>query len=63
MYPVDLITHSQLTSDPEFLAASVQAYNDHRTGILTNCGGDLLGKAPDFSAKNPLGHMLIPVHT
>lgn len=45
VYPANLITHSQLTSDPEFLAASVQAYNEHRTGILTNCGGDIVGKA------------------
>ncbi|KAL8989660.1 MAG: hypothetical protein Q9177_001502 [Variospora cf. flavescens] len=43
VYPVDLVTHSQLTTDPEFLARSIAEYNERRTGILTNCGGDLLG--------------------
>lgn len=45
VYPVNLTTHSALTSDPSYLAASIQSYNENRTGILTNCGGDLLGKA------------------
>ncbi|KAL8754256.1 MAG: hypothetical protein Q9184_005170 [Pyrenodesmia sp. 2 TL-2023] len=43
VYPVNLVTHSQLTTDPAFLARSIADYNQHRTGILTNCGGDLLG--------------------
>ena len=50
MYPTSLVTHSQLTSDPGFLAASVQACNEHRTGILTNCGGDLLGTSRIMTA-------------
>ena len=50
VYAVDLTTHSQLMSDPKFLAASAREYNERRTGILTNVGGDLLGTA---SAKNP----------
>ncbi|KAL8951389.1 MAG: hypothetical protein Q9222_002639 [Ikaeria aurantiellina] len=43
VYAVDLVTHSQLTTDPKFLAAAAQEYNEQRTGILTNVGGDLLG--------------------
>ncbi|KAL8919634.1 MAG: hypothetical protein Q9208_006666 [Pyrenodesmia sp. 3 TL-2023] len=43
VYPVNLITHTQLTTDPAFLASSISDYNERRTGILTNCGGDLLG--------------------
>ncbi|KAL8882351.1 MAG: hypothetical protein Q9198_000639 [Flavoplaca austrocitrina] len=43
VYPVNLVTHTQLTTDPAFLAKSVSDYNERRTGILTNCGGDLLG--------------------
>ncbi|KAL8942483.1 MAG: hypothetical protein Q9216_001627 [Gyalolechia sp. 2 TL-2023] len=48
VYPVNLITHSQLMTDPALLARSVVEYNERRSGILTNCGGDLLGKKSGF---------------
>lgn len=41
-YAVDVITHSQLAS-PSFAAAQTADYIANRTGILTNCGGDVLG--------------------
>lgn len=41
-YAVDLITHSQLAS-PSFAAAQTANYIANRSGILTNCGGDILG--------------------
>ncbi|KAI4086887.1 MAG: hypothetical protein LQ344_007188 [Seirophora lacunosa] len=33
VYPVDLITHSQLTTDPDLLARSIAEYNERRTGF------------------------------
>ena len=41
-YQVDVITHNSL-SNPEFLAQAVHQYNENRTGILTNTGGDVAG--------------------
>lgn len=41
-YAVDLTTHSQLSSSP-FAATQVTEYLANRTGMLTNCGGDILG--------------------
>lgn len=40
-YPVDVVTHNSL-SDPAFTGAAIVAYNNNRTGILTNSGSDLL---------------------
>jgi choline dehydrogenase-like flavoprotein len=40
---VDTVTHNFL-GDPEFSAASTEEYIKNRNGILTNVGGDLLGK-------------------
>ncbi|KAA6411749.1 MAG: versicolorin b synthase [Lasallia pustulata] len=42
VYAVDLLTHSQLYVNPEFLAQSISDYNQNRKGILTNSGGDFL---------------------
>ena len=41
-YAVDLTTHSHLAS-PSFAAEQTVEYIANRTGILTNCGGDILG--------------------
>lgn len=48
-YAVDLTTHSHLAST-SFAAEQTVEYIVNRTGILTNCGGDILG-----FAKLPLG--------
>jgi choline dehydrogenase-like flavoprotein len=40
---VDTVTHNFL-GDPAFSAAATEEYIRNRTGILTNVGGDLLGK-------------------
>jgi choline dehydrogenase-like flavoprotein len=42
-YDVDTVTHSHL-GDPAFTEQATQEYIASRTGILTNVGGDLLGK-------------------
>jgi choline dehydrogenase-like flavoprotein len=42
-FAVDVITHSQLT-DPVFAARQTEEYVQNQTGMLTNCGGDILGK-------------------
>ena len=42
-YDVNTVTHNFLGS-PEFAAQAAQEYSTSRTGILTNVGGDLLGK-------------------
>ncbi|CAO1606114.1 hypothetical protein XANCAGTX0491_009614 [Xanthoria calcicola] len=41
-YSVNVVTHSSL-ADPDFLASAVEQYNNNRSGILTNLGGDLAG--------------------
>lgn len=41
-YAVDVTTHSQLASQ-SFAAAQTAEYIASRTGMLTNCGGDILG--------------------
>lgn len=33
---------------PKFLATSIEEYNQHGTGILTNCGGDQLPTARSY---------------
>ncbi|KAL8722844.1 MAG: hypothetical protein Q9225_000731 [Loekoesia sp. 1 TL-2023] len=48
-YAVDVTTHSQLASQ-SFAAAQTAEYIANRTGMLTNCGGDILG-----FTKLPLG--------
>ncbi|KAI4159450.1 MAG: hypothetical protein L6R39_000352 [Caloplaca ligustica] len=42
-FEVNTLTHSSL-GDPQFAAAAAQEYITTRTGMLTNVGGDLLGK-------------------
>lgn len=42
-YEVETITHSWL-GNPTFAAQASQEYRESRTGILTNVGGDILGK-------------------
>ena len=39
---MNVVTHSSL-ADPDFLASAVEQYNNNRSGILTNLGGDLAG--------------------
>lgn len=41
-FEVDIPTHSSL-EQPEYLAQSIQEYNEQRTGMLTNSGGDIAG--------------------
>jgi hypothetical protein len=41
-FEVDLITHSSL-GQPEYLASAIKEYNEKRTGIMTNVGGDFAG--------------------
>lgn len=43
-YSVNVMTHSSL-SNPDFLAQAVDEYNNNRTGILTNVGGDIAGNS------------------
>lgn len=40
-YPVNVVTHNSL-ANPEVIGAAIQDYNDQRTGILINGGGDFL---------------------
>lgn len=40
-YPVDVVTHNSI-SNPAVIGAAIDAYNNDRTGILTNGGGDVL---------------------
>ena len=42
-YDVNTVTHNFL-GDPAFAAQATQDYTNSRTGMLTNVGGDLLGK-------------------
>ena len=42
-YDVNTVTHSFL-GNPAFAAQATQEYITSRTGILTNVGGDLLGR-------------------
>lgn len=42
-HEVNVVTHSAL-GDPKFGAVATQEFVTNRTGILTNVGGDLLGK-------------------
>ena len=42
-YDIDTVTHAFL-ADPGFAAQAAQEYNTYRIGMLTNVGGDLLGK-------------------
>ncbi|KAJ0108714.1 glucose-methanol-choline oxidoreductase [Diaporthe amygdali] len=42
-YQVNVITHTRLDQDPEYLAAAVEYYNTNRTGVLAGTGGDLIG--------------------
>ena len=53
-YAVDLVTHSQTSTDPAFAAESVNDYNNQRTGILTNPGADFVAfeKLPPGSVSN-----------
>ncbi|KAL9089695.1 MAG: hypothetical protein Q9159_002423 [Coniocarpon cinnabarinum] len=41
-YPVDLTTHTSLTTSPDFAAQQATAYAQSRTGMLTNTGSDFL---------------------
>ncbi|CAG8949922.1 hypothetical protein HYFRA_00004252 [Hymenoscyphus fraxineus] len=41
-YQVDVVTHNSL-ADPGFAARMAHEYNQNRTGILTNVGGDIAG--------------------
>ncbi|KAL8908999.1 MAG: hypothetical protein Q9207_000450 [Kuettlingeria erythrocarpa] len=41
-YAVDVTTHSML-ANPTILAQATRQYNENRTGILTNVGGDVAG--------------------
>ena len=43
VHDVDTVTHN-LLGNPRFASQAAQEYNTNRTGILTNVGGDLLGK-------------------
>lgn len=43
-YDVNAVTHNSL-GDPTFAAQAAKEYLTNRTGILTNVGGDLLGKS------------------
>ena len=36
VYAVDILTHSQLMTNPVFLAESMSGYNENRRGILTS---------------------------
>lgn len=58
-YAVDLTTHSQLSS-PAFAEEQRLAYNTNRTGILTNCGGDILGfdRLPDGAVSDSIREQL-----
>ena len=58
-YAVDLTTHSHLAS-PSFAAEQTAEYIANRTGILTNCGGDILGLSAgrDLAALTEFGHRL-----
>ena len=42
-YNVDTVTHNWL-ADPAYQAQATEEYINNRTGILTNVGGDILGK-------------------
>ncbi|KAK8115744.1 hypothetical protein PG984_012246, partial [Apiospora sp. TS-2023a] len=52
-YAVNLITHSALR-DPNFSASQTRLYQTERMGMLTNCGGDILGfaRVPPTSISN-----------
>lgn len=43
-FVVNLLTHSAM-SRPDFAVEQMINYQTKRTGQLTNCGGDILGKA------------------
>ena len=49
-YDVNTVTHSFL-ANPQFAAQATEEYTTSRTGILTNVGGDLLGKLNEKSLK------------
>ncbi|KAH8692040.1 putative GMC oxidoreductase [Talaromyces proteolyticus] len=52
-YPVDVLTHELIGSDPVFAEEQVINYVTNRTGILTNVGADFLAyeKLPDSLRK------------
>ncbi|KAI4159385.1 MAG: hypothetical protein LQ342_006641 [Letrouitia transgressa] len=52
-YPVNVVTHNSL-ANPTVIAAAVSEYNNQRTGILTNGGGDFLAfeKLPEGFISN-----------
>ena len=62
-FAVNLITHSSL-ANPEFAAKQVGSYVANRTGQLTNCGGDILGKVSHSATigelTNNLGFARLP---
>ena len=49
-YPVNVVTHNSL-ANPAVIGAAISEYNNQRTGILTNGGGDFLAfeKLPNGS--------------
>lgn len=52
-YAVDVTTHNSL-ANPSYLAGAVSKYNQNRTGMLTNVGGDIAGfeKVPRGVIRN-----------
>ena len=52
-YAVNVLTHSRLAV-PEVFEEHAALYRENRTGMLTNCGGDILGfaKLPPGSISN-----------
>jgi len=52
-YPVTVTTHNKF-ANPAFIGAAIDEYNNNRTGILTNGGGDFLAfeKLPQGSLSN-----------
>ena len=49
-YPVNVMTHNSF-ANPAILGSAINEYNDQRTGVLTNSGGDILAfeKLPNKS--------------